>query len=340
VVAVLSRASKFTAALFAVFAAGAGVAQAAEAPEWVLIALGVVAGCGAVAALCLVLLEPAAQRAENDAQRALDQSENHARSALKQAEHNAQLERERAAQRLEQEQERAAVRLQQEQEQAAQRLREERESPERLGRALELLGDVDKRQGAIYLLEHIARDAPAVHHGPVVEVLVSYIRRHSPSRPPGAAVEAGAVTSGKQRPPADVQAALTVLGRRDPAHDDARVQLRLSDVDLRGASLRGGHFEGIRLRRALLEGARLEGADLRSAELAEADLRRADFAPDQELGLLGADLSCADLKGADLKGADLKGAKLDGAKLDGAVFDERTRWPEGFVPPRAGSPPG
>jgi hypothetical protein len=267
-VAVISRDRTITAAVFGVFATGAAVAQAANAPSWLGITFAVVAGFGAVAALGLLRLEQLAER--------------------------------------------------------------EQESAERFAGALQLLGEVDERQGGIYLLEQIARDAPAKYQGPVVEVLTSYVRGHAPW-PPRDAEPTPSVDIAKRRPPPDVQAALTVLGRRRREHDDETVQLRLSDVDLRGASLRGGYFEGVRLRRAHLEGARLEGANLKNAKLRGADLRQADLAPDPELKLSGADLT-----GAHLEGANLAGAKLRGAQLKGASFDARTLWPHGFAPEREG----
>ena len=73
---------------------------------------------------------------------------------------------------------------------------------------------------------------------------------------------------------------------------------------------------------------------LRSTDLHAADLRNAD--------LIGVDLSDAillktNLCGADLRGADLSGALLDGARLYDALYDEATRWPEGFDPEAAGA---
>ena len=57
---------------------------------------------------------------------------------------------------------------------------------------------------------------------------------------------------------------------------------------------------------------------------------------------MGADLEGANLTGADLAlarltGADLTGAGLTGTELKGAVYDEHTKWPEGFDPVAAGA---
>jgi hypothetical protein len=266
VVTIVRRVRNVTAAVFAAFATGAAVAQAAGAPAWLRIVLAAIAAAGALAAVGLVWLEHAAEREEDAAGRFAD--------------------------------------------------------------ALRLLGDVDVRVGGIYLLERVARDAPTIYHGPIVEVLTAYIRARVP-RPPIDSEPGTEARTSKRRPPPDVQAALRVLGRRNRERDDQSTQLRLSDVDLRGASFRSGHFEGIRLRRANLEGAHLEGAHLQGAKLRGANLRRADLGPDPELGLEGTNLA-----GAHLEGANFEGAKLSGAHLKGAFYDTTTHWPAGFNPER------
>ncbi len=76
----------------------------------------------------------------------------------------------------------------------------------------------------------------------------------------------------------------------------------------------GSDLSGARLDRILGEGGDFRAAKLAGASLVEADLRNADFTM------------------ADLSGADLTGAALDGAKLYAAVFDDATRWPDGFTP--------
>jgi hypothetical protein len=200
------------------------------------------------------------------------------------------------------------------------------EAAGRFKAALELLGDANARVGAIHLLERVTQDAPRTYHGPMVETLTAFIR----TAVPWSAVAESDDPAGsgvKRRPPPDVQAALNVLGRRDPGLDGERLRLRLSDVDLRGASFRGGHFEGVRLRRSHLENARLEGACLQGAELHDAQFQKADFSTDAEEGL-----EAANLERANVEGANFEGAKLSGAVLAGAVYNPRTRWPAGFDP--------
>jgi uncharacterized protein YjbI with pentapeptide repeats len=48
-------------------------------------------------------------------------------------------------------------------------------------------------------------------------------------------------------------------------------------------------------------------------------------------------LAGVDLSGADLRGIDLSGADLQNAGLEGAIYDDDTRWPDGFDPDRHGA---
>jgi uncharacterized protein YjbI with pentapeptide repeats len=125
--------------------------------------------------------------------------------------------------------------------------------------------------------------------------------------------------------------------------DLSRVPLEELD-DLTLAYLRGAELSGATLGGADLFGADLAAADLRGADLGGAHLVSADLSGADLSGtnLFGADLSWAELQGADLRGADLRRADLTGAGLQGAdlteaVYDEYTRWPEGYDPRLSGA---
>lgn len=78
----------------------------------------------------------------------------------------------------------------------------------------------------------------------------------------------------------DIQAAVTVVGRRDVEHDVERIDLYgaiLIRADLRGADPRDATFRGANLTRADLGNARLVGADLRDVTLDHARLLNADL---------------------------------------------------------------
>jgi Pentapeptide repeats (8 copies) len=145
---------------------------------------------------------------------------------------------------------------------------------ERFTRAIEQLDHakaLELRLGAIYALERVARDSEK-DHWPVMEVLTAYVRAHASwSSPPKGQREAPplerpqAIGEIRQRvhPASDIQAVLTVLGRRTRTYKNGEAnRLDLSGTDLRGAKLVGAHLEG-----AGFPDAHLEEADLMEAHL-------------------------------------------------------------------------
>lgn len=178
---------------------------------------------------------------------------------------------------------------------------------DRYSRALEQLGNDNQgvRIGGIYALEGLALDSPR-NHPTVVEVLIAYIREHTKSR---------LEDSGSPR--ADVQAALTVIGRRKAEHDIRPVDL--ASTDLRGANLREANLKGAWLVSADLRFAILTLANLDRAELAGADLR-------------GAHLFLTSLRTAELAGAQVdESTNFDGALLDGASWHTELDAPNGWI---------
>jgi len=124
--------------------------------------------------------------------------------------------------------------------------------------ALALLGarQPEVRVGAIYALERAAA-CSADDHPVVMSVLAAFVREHShPAQP-------------------DVQAALTVIGRR--ASDRDREPIDLTGADLALADLTGADLAGADLTAADLTGARLAGAYLVGATLTRATLAGADL---------------------------------------------------------------
>jgi hypothetical protein len=162
------------------------------------------------------------------------------------------------------------------------RLSREGHLTDRYTKAVEQLGSdkIEVRLGGIYALERLMRDS-STDQPTIVEVLAAYIREHAP---PAYSKSPDLPSS----PDADVQAALTVLGRRTAVAAE-------NPIDLAGRHL---------------SSARLNGANLLGAQLFAADL--------SHTGLNGANLTGARLVLADLTGAGLIGANLTGAHLDGA----------------------
>ncbi|HZD69693.1 MAG TPA: pentapeptide repeat-containing protein [Actinomycetes bacterium] len=134
---------------------------------------------------------------------------------------------------------------------------------DRFTRAVDQLGQpgadrLDVRLGGIYALERIAHDSPT-HRLAVFEILTAFIRSHAPWPPrvPGqyrADAPLDQIPSLQTRAP-DVQAALTIIGRRPAEEDDPR--LDINQTDLRAANLHGANLTGAWLVEANLTGAQL-----------------------------------------------------------------------------------
>ncbi|MEU2585292.1 pentapeptide repeat-containing protein [Streptomyces avermitilis] len=212
--------------------------------------------------------------------------------------------------------------------------------------AIKLLGseNVTQRLGGVFALERIMRDSEK-DHALVVQVLAGFIRQHASQPLPGL-VE---VSARFQRGPLgeEIQAALTVLGRRPVRKESFEIDLRsvhlvnahlykanfaafdLRETDLSGAylleaNLAGAELEGAQLSDAYLVGAQMNEALMARADLSGADLSQANLSRAQMYGvtLTRAVMQRADLSSADLSRADMTGASLHGAKLTNAFFVE------------------
>ncbi|MGP3922282.1 pentapeptide repeat-containing protein [Streptomyces sp. 8N616] len=177
---------------------------------------------------------------------------------------------------------------------------------ERYVEAVKLLSsnNVTQRIGGIYSLERIMRDSEK-DHSTVVEVLAAFIRQM-------ASPEASEPT--RDEPPADIQAALTVLGRRPGlGRDEPRIDLR--GADLRGADLSYARLNGALLSECWLDEAIAFVADLRDTVLIGASMR----------GTLVVEgkLSAANLERANLHGATLNTA-CEGIRLHDADLRDTT----------------
>jgi Pentapeptide repeats (8 copies) len=143
-------------------------------------------------------------------------------------------------------------------------------------RAIDQLGSeqLNVRIGGIYALERVARQSEE-DHPIVMDVLTAFIREYSRDRwPPPERHQPKRWT----RP--DVQAAVTVVGRREVTRDTNQIDLFgaiLISADLKGADLRGASLSGADLTGAHLANARLDHADLRGVTLDNARLRSTDL---------------------------------------------------------------
>ncbi len=196
------------------------------------------------------------------------------------------------------------------------------------------------RVGAIYTLERHARERPK-DQGPIVQTLAAFVRERCPAPVPALVEGAYRAPSPEvvYRPPTtDVQAAVSVLGRRQRANDPPNTRLSLagtnlsgydlSDCDFTGANFKGSYLcganlAGTKLKRADFQLAVLENADFYGAEAAEASFSAAycggarfAHANLNDAAFIDSDLRAADFTGARLERADMRGAAIDGAAFD------------------------
>jgi uncharacterized protein YjbI with pentapeptide repeats len=189
---------------------------------------------------------------------------------------------------------------------------------DRFTRAVDQLSGskLEQRLGGIYGLEQIAKESPeSGTRLAVTEVLSAYVRQHAPRSPKTSALRPP-IEELRLRAP-DVQAIMTVLGRRITLATDPRLDLQ--NVDLHGVNL-----VGARLARADFTGAQLQGAEFSRAHLpdtyfSDAELNDAGF---DDAQLQRAEFVNAQLRNASFNNAQLQDAALDHAEMAGTALSE------------------
>lgn len=202
---------------------------------------------------------------------------------------------------------------------------------ERFTRAIDQLGSpsMETRLGGIYALERLSNESDK-DYWPIMEILAAYIRQNSSiqicesNKITHISMDIEANESGKnvdsavRNIPCDIQAVLTVIGRRKYSHDNGE----LSYFDLHETYLRGANLDEANFVNAYLEKVNLESAQLHEANFQAAYLKGANFKHSilQRANLNGALLICAHFEWALLIGADLEKAHLIMANLENAFL--------------------
>ena len=205
-------------------------------------------------------------------------------------------------------------------------LTQERLITDRFTKAVAQIGN-DKEEvviGGIYSLERIAKDSPK-DQWTIMEVLTAFVRKNSPILPESQEIQERSEEKLKASEKLDpiniqIQAALTVIGRRDIKRDYASDEdldqnikrLDLTNSNLSSANLFSANLSIANLRDANLNSVNLNSADLRGADLNNANLFSADL---RDANLNSANLNSANLFSANLRDANLRGAKLFSADL-------------------------
>ena len=154
------------------------------------------------------------------------------------------------------------------------------------------------RLSGIYALERLAQDSEK-DHGPIMEVLTAYVREKAPRKNDDYKPQAD------ERPPPDIQAILTVIGRRETT----------------GLARRNDRLD---LSKTHLVGAILPDANLREADLPWADLRHANLSRTHldEADLYTVRLNRANLRETHLNKVNLFMAAMDNANLKKTHLEE------------------
>ncbi len=181
---------------------------------------------------------------------------------------------------------------------------EEKQITERFTRAVEQLGNQQSstiRLGAIYSLERIAGDS-ARDHWVVMEILAAYIREKASLRKSENSLEGISE---------EIQAALTVIKRRDVSKDPKDASLDLSSTYLKRAKLRGEMIKGLKFWKYSSKYSNLSNINFTKADLSEADLSGANLA---NSNFTSAILSSADFSNAFTEKANFSSAILTNVK--------------------------
>lgn len=179
-----------------------------------------------------------------------------------------------------------------------QRIAQEGRITEQFSKAVIQLADerLQVRLGGIYALEQVSNDSDK-YHWAVMELLIAHLHKEAPWPPKN--------VEEQSQPRADIQAILTVIGRRQQSYQNGESQR----LDLRGTDLRSVNLDGANLAGVNLEGANLQGASLLGANLTSTNLK-------------GVILTNAQLSRSMLRYAYLEGTIMDNAVLDGVNIDE------------------
>ena len=154
--------------------------------------------------------------------------------------------------------------------------------------------NLEVRIGAIYALERIAKDSLR-DHLQIMEILCAYVRENAPINKE----EDGPIFI-EGDPRIDIQAAITVIGRRSKAQLDMeqqkRFRLDLRNTDLSRANFTKGSFSAAKFNNCRFEEALFDNCTLHGAIFARAFIRHCSFF-----------------------GSELWGTRFEGAEIDKPV---------------------
>jgi uncharacterized protein YjbI with pentapeptide repeats len=219
------------------------------------------------------------------------------------------------------------------------RLQQEGQFTDRFTKAVTQIGDdkLEVRLGGLYALERIAKDSPK-DHWTVMEILSAYVREKAKKKEVVVKnTESNSNTNAKNKIDetkeipkiaTDVQAALTIIGRRKTEQDSKTDKINLSETDLSGADLSKSNLSGANLRKSNLIGTNLSNSNLAQIDLTESNLTNAILNNSNlsetnliRVNLTNSQLFRSDLNKVKLKGSILHGANLRQVKMQSVILD-------------------
>ncbi|MFE6188749.1 pentapeptide repeat-containing protein [Streptomyces sp. NPDC056465] len=143
----------------------------------------------------------------------------------------------------------------------------EQQVNDRYVKAIELLSSErpTSRLGGLYALERIMRDS-SKDHDTVVKVLAAFVRQFAIKSDNSS--ETG--SNFPNRPPADIQAAMTIIGHRPTREENF-------EIDLRHSYLRGCELASCNFAKADFSGANLSNSTLTGVDFSQTSFRDADL---------------------------------------------------------------
>jgi hypothetical protein len=195
--------------------------------------------------------------------------------------------------------------------------------------------NIESRLGALYSLERLLTESIRDQRA-IIETLCAYVRENSPLEIPEDTAETKEFLHGRENPNpthrADVQAAITIIGRR-PENLRARAELGPLPLDLTNTNLVGYDFSELnydyaRFTHSFVDKANLSGASfvgcifdgafMRSSRMKRTCFRLAVF---DHCDLSGAEIEETDFSLATLVATDLRSAKIASFNIEGTNLE-------------------
>jgi hypothetical protein len=193
---------------------------------------------------------------------------------------------------------------------------------DRFAKAITHLGDatLSIRLGGMYELERVAKDSKKDQES-VIVILASYVREKSPVIRNDQPIKSEAITAEnneRKTLPIDIQAALTIIGRRTVTNDQLPFEIDLSNCYLAGANLSDLDFQSTNFSGSDLSGVNFRGTNFGwrgKTQPPDADAFNYPKTRFINSDLSGANFGFANLFIADFSGANLTGADLEASNL-------------------------